>query len=320
MISAGLILALAASAFLYVQSRKFNQHLKTFARAQLSAYAGREVEIDRISSDILNRAVITGVRIMDREKGIPLLKIDRIKVSYSLLKIFRNIRDPGRLISRISFYRPRTVIDFSEGSASVRGLEKLKSSEGGVMPSWTLRIIGGRSDIIMPDGHSYFIKELRASLLLGGYPDMHLKSELEVEDLARHIKIQGDMHSLTGDFEGNISFSAFNLKGLKQIFEKISEEKFPAASIDAGLRFSGNRFAVIEDISSLNFSGTADIRKGEWKNFTVPRAQINISPSRLLVEEAVLNWEDNSVSVEGIIANYFFSPSLNLKVRGMVDA
>ncbi|MGM0568126.1 MAG: hypothetical protein ACQESB_02785, partial [Elusimicrobiota bacterium] len=316
------ILALFLLAYLYVQSARFNENLKSVIRKKLSSYFASEVEIDRISTDMFNRFILSGVRIGDKEDEEEFISVDRIKISYSLVKIFKNIREPEKLISSITFYNPDIFIDASKERISIPALKNYRSSGSGSgsVPSWTLKVIGGESRILLSGDRSYFLKDFNTVVSLSGYPEIHASSDFKVEELQGKVNLEGSVHAIAGEYSGDVSVSDLNINGLKFLFPKDFFDDFPAGTLDAGLRFSGNINELKKGIDSVNYTGNAMVHDMTWREFKSPSAKLNISPRRILIEKGRIEWKKNSLSVEGIIANYIQKPVANLQVEGDINA
>ncbi len=314
------LLTITAGAYLYVQSREFNEHLKSIIKTTLSDYAGREVKVERISTDIFNRTIISGVRIMDDERKKELISINRIKLSYSLIELFRNIRDPERIISSVTFYGPSITIDATGEKPKIPGLEKMNSGgESKGLPSWTLRVVRGNAHILLPGEVSYHITSCNGSVFLGGYPELHSRTEFRIEELDGSVNVRGDVNVISGDFSGTLNLNKIKVSDLRDLFPTETAQEFPSANLDASLRFTGNTEEIKRSISSLYLYGDMHLRAATWKEFTVPYAKVNISPRRLLVEEGSVGWKNNSLSIRGTIENYLVLPDMDIQLGGTVD-
>ncbi|MDA3792512.1 MAG: translocation/assembly module TamB domain-containing protein [Elusimicrobia bacterium] len=317
-------LILTAGIILYLKSRQFTENLKTVINKKAGEYLQNKVDIGRIYTDIFNNLVLSEVTIDNPSTPGKDIYIGKVKVNYSFIKILKNIRNVPELVSEISLYNPEFKIIKSSGGLIIPGLEKMRAGKnlpgGGKIPPWKFNVIDGDIAVVLPGSQKYRASDFNSVIMLSGYPEIYAKSDFNIEQLVRDVKVELKYHLLSKKTDIDINSAKFILNSVGEINSGFGKVSFDRGTADVSLSASGYIDSFDNILEVLDINGEIKVAGAEAGQLSVDKADINISPRRLNVGQATARWKENLLNVTGTISNYMKDPHIDFGVTGQLAA
>jgi len=319
-----IVLFLCIFGYLYLKSQKFAGHLKPYLSKKISDYTGQSVEIGRISTDIFNQIILSDITVADFS-GKELLRVNKIKVRYSLMELIKSItrgklgissENLKELIKEIVIYEPylRAGLPVSKTAVQQSG------SEAAVLPPWKIVVINGKANIALNKNKTVTVENIDGAALLAGYPEVHYEVSFECDEYFKKADIKGNYHLVSQDFSAVVSAREFKLTALQGF--KIGENYFDVDSGEAGfnIKVSGNIDEVIKDYTKAVINGEVVLEKMRSGIMEIPSARLNISPERIKIDNGILRFSGNNISISGAVKDYLKEPFFSVSAKGSLSA
>ncbi len=317
--------------FIYIKSNQFNQQLKKTITEQLTSYTDKQVVIERIHTDILNRIVLTNISLNDKETGQQQLSVKRARISYSLIKFFKNVRNISELVKEIRLYQPRLTLKYSDSKFFVEGLETLMSNSTGgpPLPPWNIRFSDGEfrfklEDNMFQNYSDLEIRNFRGQFSLASYPRLTGDTQFSIsrtgyeEFLIKNLGVDLDYNIVSKNFESRLNIKDAMLDSLSEFNFLDQPVKFSRGSLKGNIKLGGNIDKIKENIENITGSGQFVVRDAKFDNLSIKKAQLNISPDRILVDRGLLAWRNSNFSLSGKISSYLKEPYFDVTAFGNI--
>ncbi|MGM0442338.1 MAG: translocation/assembly module TamB domain-containing protein [Elusimicrobiota bacterium] len=312
-----------AGIFIYVKSNRFNRRLKSIITERLSSYTQKQVSIDRIHTDILNRIVLTNISLKDKKTSEKLIKIKRARISYSLIKFLKKIRNIPELIKEIHFFEPELTVFYREGQIAVKGLEKVFTGSGSEdpLPPWKFEFSGGKIDIRHENYPPADITNFRGELSLASYPRINGDVAFNIRrstgrEIIEDLNVKLGYNMVSRNFNTQLKTDNFRMASIESFDFLKQKIEFRQGVAGGKVKLEGNVDEIIEDIENIKGSGQITLEDTKTGDLNLKKMDLNISPERMLIDRGVLAWKENEFTLSGRVNNYLTDPNLDITAAG----
>ncbi len=309
-----LLLFIGGGVFIYITSRHFTRHLKIVVTNQLSTLIGHPVDIERVTTDIFNRIILNEIRVHISDEEV--IRIRKIRIRYSLLKIVRNIRNINEIIKDITIFGPEFTAYYTAEGITILGLENLIKSADAILPPWRIRVVNGTLNMEGVSAETLILENVDGRLTLAAAPEIHINASFEIKNLIRKLNIEIEKHIITGDFNAELRGRRVELHNLDKLSFGELRYNFDKGISNFKTHIKGN----IGELSKVKIRGEIDIINAEIEGIEIPKARLNISPEIINIVECIIVWKNNRLAVRGRVMKYLTQPELDISIKGNITA